>query len=150
MKAPPRPAEFIAAILNVLLLAGILTVSASIVRKYITGRIAQTALDIALAIVFIFPAVSLLVALSGRYPTLRELPFNLIGKKISIVLGFTAVILAVYMVLRKRRINGAIILLPFVVLTFGQAVWKAATYNPQPFATNRSRLFCLSRRTAGV
>ena len=81
MKASPKPGEFIAAILNVLLLAGILTIAAFIVRQHVTGRVAQIALETALVVIFIFPAISLLVALSGRYPTLRELPFNLVGRK---------------------------------------------------------------------
>ena len=134
MKSPPVPSDFIAAILNVLLLAVILTVATSIVRKYVTGRVAQITLESALAIVFIFPAASLLVALSGRYPQIRELPFSLVGKKISIVIGFTAVFLAAYILLRKRKINGAVILLPFVPLTIGQAIWKIATYDPKPLA----------------
>ena len=42
--------------------------------------------------------------------------------------------MASYILLRKRKLNGAIILLPFVLVTFGQAIWKAASYNPQLLA----------------
>jgi len=134
MKSPPSRTELVAVMLNVIVLTFILTAATALVRKYCTARIAQIAVDIAIALVFIFPALSLLIALSGRYPKLRELPFRFVGQKISLIIGVTAFVFIAYVLLHKRKINGAIILLPFVPLTFGQAIWKSIRYDPSSLA----------------
>ena len=128
------PRDYFALILNVLTLAGALMAGTALVRRHISGRMAQAILDIVLVGLIILPACSLLVAFSGRYPAIRQLPFRVVGQTTAAILVATAVICGAYILIRKLHMRAAIVLLPLVFVTFGQAAWKVLTYNSEPFA----------------
>jgi hypothetical protein len=125
----PRPANYIAAILDVILLAAVMTVAAFLVRKYVRRRSVAVALDLAIAFGLLLPAGSLAAALANRFPSLRSIPEQAVGTKTAAALAVALFIVIVFVILRTRKFAGALVLLPLVPVTFGQAAWKAFTYD---------------------
>jgi hypothetical protein len=86
------------------------------------------------ALIFVAPAISLLFSLSTRYPYIRELPLRLLGQRMAIVVGTCVIILIAYAIIRARLFAITLVLLPFVPVTFVQAIWKAVRYDARAYS----------------
>ena len=137
MKAPPSSITFFAVILNVLLLAAMFWVALALVRR-LTRAHALNLARWAFLVVLIVP-------LNGMRQQFLSLSLDsvlaLIGKSGFLILGLILALLLVFVLLRWHRsvIRAAetivLVLFPFVLVTFGQAVWSSIkVYYDVPFA----------------
>ena len=134
MKYSPPPSYYAAVVLNVIIVASVLAFGTFLVRKYVTRPFARIVIDVILSLVFVGFAVSLLYAVSGRYPGIREAAVRTFTLRGAIVVAIVTLGAISYLLFRRRTVRAAIVLLPFVPLTFGQAAWKAINWNPAPFS----------------
>src|SRR5204863_8311138 len=86
MKHPPLPAEFLAVMLNVLLLGGLLALMAILVRRNAAPRIVQWS-QRGFVLFFLIPANALRSVLSNQFPYLKSPLFEVIGQTGVLVLG---------------------------------------------------------------
>lgn len=133
MKATPAPAAYLIAIVNVIVLAFLLSGAVFIFRRY-AGRNAAALIEITFAVSLVFPAMALLGKWSTRHPGLRNQMIRTLGQEGTSIIAFAVLLGGIYMLGRNGRIGGAAILLPFVPITFGQALWKASTYDEHKLA----------------
>jgi hypothetical protein len=131
MKTPPVPARYVAAVLNVLVLGGVLWLAATLARR----RRSAWAPEVARFgfLLFLLVLVMTHIRAIGGY-VLMVMP----SRRAAIVLLPVALAAAAGAVVYRRRVVQAVSTLllitsPFVLLTFAQALWAAANYNPAPF-----------------
>jgi hypothetical protein len=125
MELPPPPAAFVAVLLNVLVLATVFLLVGTAVSKFRSARWRES---VGGAATFVIAIVAIVdgVRRSRLVPSLSYFQFR--------ALEATLVIVIVCVALRwgKRLARAAAltatILLPTVILTFGQALWTLATY----------------------
>ncbi|MEO8594844.1 MAG: sulfatase-like hydrolase/transferase [Candidatus Solibacter sp.] len=134
MTTPPKPVEYYALIANVLLGALILTGLAALARRLLPGssyRIAEMLLVAAICI----PLNAIRAVLSVQFPLLKSPLIELLGMRgtlvLGAILGLTGLIVVVFYHRRAAGIMVAVLtaLSPFCVVTFGQALFKAANYD---------------------
>ena len=130
MKLPPAPAEYWAAIVSVLLLGGIFSLITLFVSRIRAGwllRVARSVwllLLLKIALVFAAPLRSLLVQLFGEY----RLPLLSVAC-VLLVLAFGLWPVKIF----PWAMYGLLVFSPFVLVTVGEACWRAIRYDPAAF-----------------
>jgi hypothetical protein len=140
MKLPPGQADYAAAMLNALLLGGMLWLTITFARGKLKGpafRFAEMGFLLFLAV----PLQALRSVLANSYaPYLRSPLFAVAGTRGAALVGLVLVAGAVLIVMFWHRpaarlaAIGLLWFFPFTFLTFGQAIWKSETYNAAAFA----------------
>jgi hypothetical protein len=139
MTTPPRPAEYIALMANVLLLALVCWGLGRVAQRVLTGRNIRFA-EMALVVGLCIPLNALRSVLANQFPYLRSPLMELLGTRGVAVLGvLVALVGLVAVVWFHHGVSRAAIavlatLSPFCAVTFGQAIWKAAHYDAAEFA----------------
>jgi hypothetical protein len=134
MTTPPRPVEYLALVVNILLVAAALTGLSILARRVLPGKQFRFA-EMALVLGIFIPLNAVRAVLSNRYPLLRSPLIELLGLRGVIILGaFLAIAGLITVLYFHHRIAVAItaalaVLSPFCAITFGQAAWKAAHYD---------------------
>ena len=138
MTTPPRPVEYLALVVNVLLLAAALTGLGILARRLLPGKQFRFA-EMALVLGICIPLNALRSVLSNRYPLLRSPLIDLLGLRGVMILGACLAIGGlIAIVYFHHRIAVAIsaalaVLSPFCAVTFGQAAWKASHYDASAY-----------------
>jgi len=139
MVTPPKPVEYVALIVNVLLAAVAicgLTLLAVGVLKGGSFRFAEMAVVLGLCL----PLNALRAVLSNQFPYLKSPLIVLLGVRGVMALGACiALVGLIAIVFFHRKLAAAAIavlaaLSPFCVVTFGQALWKASHYDASAYA----------------
>ena len=137
MKHPSLPAGFAATIFNVIVVGVLLACCAAWARR--TGGRAARFAEWCFLLFLVIPLNALRSVLSNQFDLLKSPLFDLIGLRGVLLLAIALPVAGVLAILKWRHalsVAAAAVLLalfPFVAVTFGQAVWKAAAYNPAPF-----------------
>jgi hypothetical protein len=134
VKTAPPTSVLTAAVLGVLVLSLAIFAVMLILRIYVSNPVVHIGIGAATALLFVVPALSLLFSASNRYPYIRELPLRLLGQRTAIVVGVCAFILIAYAFVRTRPAAIMLVLLPFVPVTFSQAIWKAIKYDARLYS----------------
>jgi hypothetical protein len=141
MKSPPGPAALAAVVTNVLLLTAVLWGSVFLARKWLSKsqfRWVQTGFLLFLAV----PANAVRAVASQYFPYLKSPLIVLLGPKGVAALGFVLVVIAgAVIALLRRRVatiaaTALVLFLPFCAVTFGQGIWKIATYHAPDFSSS--------------
>ena len=139
MTAPPRPVEYVALMVNVLLAALVLSGLALLAQRVLTGgkiRFAEMAVVLGLCV----PLNAARSVFANQFPYLRSPLIELLGTRGVTILGACLAMAGLVAVVFFHRgvSRGAIAVLaalsPFCAVTFGQAIWKAAHYDAAEFA----------------
>ena len=138
MNLPPSPAQYYAAIFNVLLLGSIFSLLYYLVTRVESGRYYKVT-RIGYLLLLAIPLNALREALSDYFPYLRGPLIRLIGE--SAAFGLFALIgalLVLAFIVWPIRVYAAVatllaILVVFVPMTIGQALWRASQYDSGPF-----------------
>jgi hypothetical protein len=134
MTTPPKPVDYLAVTVNVVLLAAALTGLSVLARRVLPGkqfRFAEMALVLGIAV----PLNAVRSVLSGKFPLLKSELIERVGMRGALLLGgCLAVAGLIAIVFFHRGVARAVIavlvvLSPFCAVTFGQAAWKAAHYD---------------------
>ena len=138
MTTPPRPVEYLALIVNILLVAAALTGLTILARRVLPGKQFRFA-EMAVVLGIFIPLNAVRAVLSNRYPLLRSPLIELLGLRGVMILGACLAIGGlIAIVYFHHRIAVAItaalaVLSPFCAVTFGQAAWKAAHYDASAY-----------------
>lgn len=141
MAHPPTPVTFLSTILSVVLLGAVLALAAGWARR--AGGEWKVWASRAFLISLALPLNALRSVLSVHVPALQWLRsplFALIGVKgvlvLGIVLAVTGLLAAYFLYRPLTRVAAGVLraLVPFAVVTIGQALWGTMQYNPAPFA----------------
>jgi len=138
MTTPPRPVEYLALVVNILLLAAALTGLSILARRLLPGKQFRFA-EMAVVLGIFIPLNAVRAVLSNRYPLLRSPLIELLGLRGVMILGACLAIGGlIAIVYFHHRIAVAItaalaVLSPFCAVTFGQAAWKAAHYDASAY-----------------
>jgi hypothetical protein len=148
MHLPPSRLEYLAAVVNVLLLGALFFLAATLARRSPDPRwrtLARWAFFVAL----LLPINALRSMMSRFFPYLKSPLFELVGTRGVALLALGACAAGLFVMWRwPRAVTGAaaavlLVLSPLVPMTFAQALWKAARYDasgfldppPAPFLT---------------
>ena len=141
MTTPPRPVEYLALVVNIVLLAAALTGLSILARRLMPGKRFRFA-EMALVLGMCIPLNAVRSVLSNQFPILKSPLIELLGVRgvvgLGVCLAITALIIVVFF---HRWAARAVIMLltaliPFCAVTFGQAAWKAAHYDATAFRNN--------------
>ena len=143
MKAPPSPVHFAAALLNVVTMAGLLWLAMTAARREPSGRtmeLARWAFCVFLLVGLNAVRSVVFNGLFTRWPSLSpvadlRLMWHTPGRFFLLLLLLSSVGALVRWNGRLVRAGSGVlfVLLPALPVTFGQAVWKSASYDPAPF-----------------
>jgi hypothetical protein len=142
MTTPPRPVEYLTLVVNVVLVAAVLTTLSILARRLLPGKQFRFA-EMALVLGVCIPLNGVRSVLSNKYPLLKSPLIDLLGLRGVMILGVClAIACLIIVVFFHRGASRAIILLlsaliPFCAVTFGQAGWRVAHYNAASFSNNR-------------
>jgi hypothetical protein len=138
MATPPRPAEYVAIVVNIVLAAAALAGLGILARRVLPGKQFRFA-EMAVVLGICIPLNALRSVLSGRFPLLKsELLFRL-GLRGALALGACLALAGLIAIVffHQRLARGILaalsVLSPFCAVTFGQAAWKAAHYDATAF-----------------
>jgi len=141
MKAPPGAAELSAAMVNVLLLALLLWGLATLARKRLSPA-AFRWVEAAFLLFLVMPLNALREVAAHHFPYLKSPLIDLLGPHgviaLAALLGLTGAA-AILLFHRKLASLAGVVLaafLPFCAVTFGQALYKIATWQPGAYAPN--------------
>uniref|UniRef100_Q01VH9 Sulfatase n=1 Tax=Solibacter usitatus (strain Ellin6076) TaxID=234267 RepID=Q01VH9_SOLUE len=141
MKAPPGPAEFGAVMVNVLLLALLLWGLVTLARNSLSPS-AFRWVQAAFLLFLVMPLNALREVAAHHFPYLKSPLIDLLGPRgvvaLAALLG-AAGVGAILLFHRKLASLAGIVLaafLPFCAVTFGQALYKSATYKAGDYANN--------------
>jgi hypothetical protein len=140
MTTPPRPVEYLALVVNIVLIAAALT-GISIPARLLPGKQFRFA-EMAVVLGICIPLNAVRSVLSDQFPLLKSPLIELLGLRGVMILGVCLAISGlITVVFFHHRASRAIILLltaliPFCAVTFGQAAWKAAHYDAAAFRNN--------------
>ncbi|HWB82776.1 MAG TPA: sulfatase-like hydrolase/transferase [Bryobacteraceae bacterium] len=140
MKLPPGPADYAAVMVNVLILALVLFGLVTLARRYLSKR-AFMLVEVAFLLFLALPLNAIRSVLSNRFPYLKSPLFAVLGTRGVALLALTIACAGLFIAVRYHRraahIAGSILVavLPFCAITFAQAIWKAAHYNPTAYAS---------------
>jgi hypothetical protein len=143
MTTPPRPVEYIALMVNVLL-GGTVLWGLSIVARRLLGKKNIRFAEMAVVLGLCIPLNALRSVLAGRFEYLRSPIVELLGLRGTMALGaLIALAVLASVVFFHRRISKVAIavlaaLSPFCAVTFGQAIWKTTQYNAAEFANKQA------------
>jgi hypothetical protein len=138
MTTPPRPVEYLALVVNILLLAAALTGLSFLARRLLPGKQFRFA-EMAVVLGIFIPLNSVRSVLSNRYPLLRSPLIELLGLRGVMILGVCLALAGlIAIVYFHHRMTVAIVaalavLSPFCAVTFGQAAWKAAHFDASAY-----------------
>ena len=141
MKAPPPRAAYLAVVVNVLIVAGILYGALQLVRRAAPRRyhfLADTGFLLFLAI----PFNALRSVLSEHFDFLKSSLFGVIGKAgvaaVAVCLAAAWITIAIAFHRRAATLaaSALFVLFPFCAVTFGQAAWKSWHYDARSFGPN--------------
>lgn len=140
MKRVPEPADYLAALTSMILLAGLLWAVVLVCRKYFHGRSFRIIRFFSFALVLI-PLNTLRAALAARYSVryLRSPLLEIIGTHATLLLSLPLILVILWFgwkwqrLIAKAAVAGLLALLPFCGLTFAEALWATAHYRGQPF-----------------
>jgi hypothetical protein len=141
MTTPPRPVEYVALMVNVLLAALVFWGLGLLARRVLTGRSVRFA-EMAVVLGLCIPLNALRSVLANQFPYLRSPLIELLGvggvMTLGACLGIAGLLAVVFF--HRGVSRGAIavlaVLSPFCAATFGQAIWRAARYDASGFANN--------------
>ncbi len=137
MKLPPGPADYLAAMANVLLGGAVLFAAVQIARR---AGIRQRLLNWGFLLFLILPLNSIRTVLSEQFAYLRSPLFEVLGTKgvALLAIGLTASGVSLMVRWSSRLASAAaavlVVVSPLVPMTLAQAAWKAAHYSPAPLA----------------
>ncbi|MEO7652772.1 MAG: hypothetical protein ABIZ80_20110, partial [Bryobacteraceae bacterium] len=135
MKTPPLPAEMLAALVNVLVLAALFFAIARFLRPR-----APKLLEWGFLLFLAVPLNAIRSVLSNQFPLLKSPLFEAIGPwgvfLVGLTVGVTSLVILLRWTRQTAKLAGTVLslLLPFTAVTFGQALWAAAHFDPAPFA----------------
>ena len=139
MKLPPPPTEYVAVMLNVVLVGVALWTAAAIARHWLPAGAFRWS-EAAFLLLLLIPLNALRTVLGNRFDLLRSALFSLVAPRtVELIAGVLAA-LGVLLILRFHRrlahfaAAALVALSPFCVLTFGQAIWKTTRYDASAFA----------------
>jgi len=141
MKLPPGPMQYVAVMLNVLLLGGILFGAVNWGRR----RFSKSGfrwVEAAFLLFWIVPLNAIRAVLSNHFDLLRSGLFGILDPRAVELLAGASTLAALFLIAkfspRLAHVAASVLalLFPFCAVTFGQAVWKIAQYNPSGFAAN--------------
>ncbi len=141
MTTPPRPVEYLALVVNIVLIAAVITALSILARRLLPGKQFRFA-EMAVVSGICIPLNGVRSVLSNQYPLLKSPLIELLGLRGVMILGVCLAIAGLIIVVFFHRWAArAIILLltaliPFCAVTFGQAAWKAAHYDATTFRNN--------------
>ncbi len=139
MTTPPRPVEYIALMINVVLAGLVFWGLGLLAQRVLTGRNIRFA-EMAVVLGLCIPLNALRSVLANQFPYLRSPLIELLGVRGVVMLGASLGICGLMIVIFFHRVGSriAIVVLaglsPFCAVTFGQAIWKAAHYDATQFA----------------
>jgi hypothetical protein len=139
MKLPPRPLEYFALMLNVLLVAGALFGAVTWARRTLS-KSAFRWVEFTFLLFLVIPLNALRAVLSNHFDFLRSALFSLVSPRTVELMAAALLVASVLLILKFRRAlahTAAVVLValvPFCAVTFGQALWRVVQYNPAPFA----------------
>lgn len=130
--------EYLALVVNILLVAAVLTGLSVLARRLLPDKQFRFA-EMAVVLGIFIPLNAVRSVLSNRYPLLRSPLIELLGLRGVVILGVClAIIGLITIVFFHRRMAAAItaalaVLSPFCAVTFGQAAWKATHYDASAY-----------------
>lgn len=142
MKTGPTPADYAAAMLNVLIVGALVGVGLRAARTRLSENLKRPARWLFLSSLLV-PLNALRSVLSNQFPYLKSPLLLALGERgvLLLGLGLAAVgALAIFLLEhRLARLAAAVLLAfsPFVLVTFGQALWKSVQYDPSPYADKK-------------
>jgi hypothetical protein len=143
MMRVPEPADYMAALTSVMLLAGLLWAVLLVCRKYFHSWSFRIVSFLSLAFAPI-PLNALRATVAARF-SLRYLKsplLELIGTRAALLLSISLILAVIWLCWKWQRpiANGAVALLmallPFCGVTFGEALWATAHFRGQPFPSH--------------
>jgi hypothetical protein len=138
MKLPPTPAQYFAALVNVLLLSILFFVLITLISR-LRGRSAGIA-RFCFLVLLLIPLNALREVLSQYVPYLRGPLIRIVGETGVLAIVAAAAVLALVAIIvwpsriYRAVITGLLMLVPFVPMTVLPALWAAYKYDPRPFA----------------
>ena len=141
MTTPPRPVEYLALVVNILLIAAVLTGLSILARRLLPGKQFRFA-EMAVVLGICIPLNGVRSVLSNQFPLLKSPLIELLGLRGVMILGVCLAIAGLITVVFFHRwaartiILALTALIPFCAVTFGQAAWKAAHYDASAFRNN--------------
>src|ERR1700682_878731 len=140
MKLPPAPAEYLAVMLNVLLVAGALWAGVTLPRR-MASKSAFRAVEVVFLLFLIVPLNAVRAVLSNHFDFLRSAIFDILSPRAVEIMAAALAVLALLFVAKYRRgaahlaAAALAVLVSFCAVTFGQAFWKIAQYDAAGFAS---------------
>jgi hypothetical protein len=134
MKLPPAPADYLAVMLNVLLLAGALWAAVTLARRK-ASKSAFRWVEVAFLLSLIVPLNALRAVLSNHFDFLRSAIFAILSPRMVEMLAAAMAVLALLFIAKYRRGAARVaaaalaMLVPFCAVTFGQALWRITRYD---------------------
>ena len=138
MTTPPRPVEYIALMANVLVAASVIRGVSILAVRVLTGKDFRFA-EMAVVLGVCIPVNALRAVLSNYFPYLKSPMIELLGLHGVMIAGACVAVAGVIaIVFFHRALSLAIttvllVLSPFCVVTFGQAIMRAARYDATDF-----------------
>jgi hypothetical protein len=138
MVTPPKPVEYIALIVNVLLAAVAVWGLSMLALRVLKGRSFRFA-EMALVLGLCIPLNALRTVLANQFPYLKSPLIVLLGVRGVMLLGACLAIAGVIAIVffHRKLAAAAIVVLvalsPFCAVTFGQALWKASHYDASEY-----------------
>jgi hypothetical protein len=138
MKLPYSRSHYLAAMLGVLLAGGVGSVGAVLVRRSRSARL-NIAGRVVLCTLLLLPLNALRCVLANQFSYLRSPMFNLLGTRGVLAAGLVlSAGGAVLVRSRLRQLAGSsaavlLVYFPLVPVTFGQALWRVATFDASRF-----------------
>lgn len=143
MVTPPKPAEYLALMANVVLTAAVLWGLAVLSQRVLTERYRRFA-EMAFVLALCIPLNAIRSVLSQQFPYLKSPMIELLGMRGVAILGICIVLIGlIAIVFFHRAVSLAAaavfaVLSPFCAVTFGHAVWKVAKYDESAYGNKPS------------
>ncbi len=130
----PDPRDYIATMIDVVVLAGVFFLIVSACRRYLSFRAYRVA-RIGFLGFLVFPLAAIRGALARLYPILKSPLLQFVGLRTLVIAVPLCLVLLWFVwkyqpLVAKLSVAAAIATFPFCVLTFGEAVWNSVTYSP--------------------
>jgi hypothetical protein len=138
MKSPPGPAALAGVMANVLILAAVLWGLATLARRRLS-RSGFRWVEVGFLVLFVLPLNAVRAVAAHHFSYLRSPLFEVLGPRSVAVLAACLVIATLAAILLTHRkaapLAGSVLVafLPFCALTFGQGLWRIATYDAGSF-----------------
>ena len=140
MKLPPAPADYLAVMLNVLLVAGALWAAVTLARRK-ASKSAFRWVEVVFLLFLIVPLNAVRAVLSNHFDFLRSAIFAILSPRVVEMMAAAMAVSALLFIAKYRRGAARVaaaalaVLVPFCAVTFGQALWKITQYDAAGFAS---------------